>query len=338
MKAVFLHAQEDLRVTNIDMPSIGADDVLVRVRYCGVCGSDMRMYFTGPSPRYINPVILGHEIYAEVTECGSDVQGYTPGEPVTVSPLIPCMRCLECSRGRDNLCEQAQVIGCTVHGGMTEYMLIPAQMVSAGGLVRLPADVDPYAGALTELVGCCLEGLDQTDLQTGERVLIIGDGPIGLTFLQLVRLMGVAFVATSGRRPRRRELARLLGADEAFDAGSVDLKARFGREFDLVIVAAPSVDAAVLALELIRPGGSLLLFSGYQYGTTLSIDPNAIHYRQLHIHGSIDCTVRSFQKAARFLKFLRMEKLVTAAFPLDRTAEAFLAGKEADAVKIVIEP
>ena len=150
--------------------------------------------------------------------------------------------------------------------------------------------------------------------------------------------MGAGYVATSGRRPRRRELAAELGADDTLDAESIDLTARFEQSFDLVIVAASSVEVTAQAVDLVRPGGDLLLFSGYTYGTTLPLDVNAVHYRELHLHGSIDCTVRDFRRAARLLPQLQMDRLITASFPLAKATDAFYAGREQDAVKIIIEP
>ena len=339
MKAALLYAQEDLRLEEIEMPPLEPFGLRIRILTCGICGSDQRMFFTGPTPRYINPVILGHEIAAVVTEVGKLVKGYSPGDIVTLAPLIPCMICPACSRGYDNLCQRAQVIGCTVHGGMAEYMTIPSQMVLAGGVIHLPGEVDLKAGALTELVGCALHALEGAGgVGPGDRVLIIGDGPIGLTFLQLAKLMGARYVATSGRRPRRRELALALGADEALDATTVDLSKRFSQSLDKVVVATSNIEITAKAVELVRPGGSLLLFSGYTYGTTLSLDINLVHYRELHLHGSIDCTVQDMRRAVGLLPQLQMEKLVSAAFPLDQTPAAFQASKEREAVKVVLEP
>jgi L-iditol 2-dehydrogenase len=296
------------------------------------------MFFTGPTPRYISPIILGHEICAEIAEMGSSVQGYDLGDLVTVAPLVPCMRCSQCSSGRDNLCEMAQVLGCTVHGGFAQHMHVPDQMVLAGGVVKVPSGVDPPSAALTELVGCCLHGLQQTPIRPGDRVLIIGDGPIGLTFLQLVRHMGAGYAATSGRRKRRRELALELGADEALDARSVALRDLYPQGLDTVIVAAANIEVTAEAIDLVRPGGNLLLFSGYRYGTTLPLDVNAVHYRELHLHGSIDCTVRDFRQAAKILPLLHMDRLITSKFSLQETAQAFHATREPNEVKVVIEP
>jgi L-iditol 2-dehydrogenase len=338
MKAALLHGEEDIRLENLELAPVEPYGLRIKVLACGVCGSDARMFFTGPTSRYTNPVVLGHEVSGEVIEVGRQVDGYALGDVVTLAPLIPCMRCPACSRGQDNLCEQAQVIGCTVHGGMAEYVTVPSQMVLAGGVVKLPVGTDHRAGALTELVGCCLHGLFQMEIEIGDRVLIIGDGPIGLTLLQLCRLMGAGYVATSGRRPRRRAFSIKLGADEALDANAVDLRGKFQRSLDRVIVAAADIEVTAEAVDLVRPGGDLLLFSGYRYGSTLPVDVNAVHYRELHLHGSIDCTVNDFRHAAKSLSQLDMERLVTASFSLERTVEAFYATRDRDAVKVVIEP
>lgn len=134
MRAALLYGQEDLRVEDVGVKPPKAFGLRIRVLSCGICGSDARMFFTGPTSRYINPVILGHELCGEVVEVGPELSDYAPGDYVTLAPLIPCMRCGACSRGQDNLCERSQVIGCTVHGGMAQYVDVPSRMVLAGGV------------------------------------------------------------------------------------------------------------------------------------------------------------------------------------------------------------
>ncbi|MFB0546626.1 MAG: zinc-binding dehydrogenase, partial [Anaerolineae bacterium] len=287
------------------------------------------------------PIVLGHEFTAEVVETGPGVQGYTFGDRVIVAPLVPCMRCALCSRGQDNLCQEALLFGVHLPGAFAEKLHVPSQMVQAGGVVTLPKDADYRGAALTEILACCLHGLRQTEFELGDRVLIIGDGPVGLVFLQLTKLMGAGQVVTTGRRPQRRRLAAELGADEALDALAVDLKTYVREkkfEPDLVLIAASSVEATGEALEVVRPGGSVLCFSGYLPGSTLPLQLNDIHYREIHIHGSIDCTLRDFRNAADLLPKLQLSKLITGIFPLSETVEAFRATKERDAVKVLVEP
>jgi len=338
VKAAFLYGKDDLRLLETSPLPIEAHGLRLRVLACGVCGSDARMYFSGPTPRYMHPVILGHEFTGKVTQIGDAVQDYAVGDLVAVAPLIPCMRCPACGRGDDNLCQAGHVIGCNHHGGLAETFDVPGQMVLAGGVVKLPQGVDPRSGALTELVGCCLRGLSHLRLSPGDRLLIIGDGPIGLTFLQLAKLMGAGQTVTSGRRPARRQLALQLGADQALDANTVGLRERYAQSLDHVIVAASSIEVTAEAADLVRPGGNLLLFSGYTYGTELSLDVNKIHYRELHLHGSIDCTIRDFRQAAQLLPQLQMDSLITASYPLEQVEDAFQATRDLEAVKVIVEP
>ncbi len=337
MQAALLYGKEDIRLESIELPPVRGNDLLLRIRSCGICGSDNRMFFNGPSARYINPVILGHEICGEVTQVGSEVENYHPGDLVGLAPIIPCMNCDPCSKGQDNICETAKVIGCTVHGAMAEYIHVPSQMVQVGGVVKVPTGIQPREAALAELVGCCLHGLNQVGLEAGERMLIIGGGPIGMTFVQIARLLG-AHVVTSEPVDHRRRLALELGAEEALDPTTTDLKANFGHSFDRVIVASASVPATQEAFNLVRTGGSILLFSGYLKGSTIDLQLNDVHYRELHLHGSIDCTIKDYQKAVRLLPQIQMDKLVTGAYPLSRTVEAFYATRDPLAVKILIEP
>jgi len=339
MQAAFLYGQEDIHIETAVLPPLESHGLILKVLTCGICGSDSRMYFTGPTPRYIKPVILGHELACEVVEVGPEVTDYAVGDRVTVAPIIPCMRCPACARGLDNLCQQAGVIGCTVHGGLAEYLWVPSQMVLAGGIVKLEPGTNLHAAALIELAGCVLHGLGNTGgVQAGDRVLIMGGGPIGLIFTQLTKLMGAGYVAVSDVQPQRLALARELGADETFDVRQVDLIARLAQSMDKVVTATAVVQAAQQAVELVRSGGHLLLFSGYVYGTRLDLDINTVHYRELHLHGTIDCTIRDFRHAARLAPQLQLEKLVTHTYPLAETDAAFRATRREDAVKVVVEP
>ena len=340
MKAFALYAKEDMRLLEMPLPSAGEGGMVVRIRACAVCGSDARMYFNGPTKRYQLPVVLGHEFVGEVVELGPGTQGFTIGDFVGVNSVIPCMRCSACASGKDNVCENQQLFGVHVPGGFAEYLWVPARMMHVGGASKLPDSIDVGGAALCEVVGCCLHGLGEVGgVGANDEVLIIGDGAVGLTFLQLTRLRGAARVVTSGRRPKRRELARSLGADEALDATAVSLpEYASSHSFhpSLVIVAASTVQATVDALNLVRPGGRVLLFSGYLPGTQVPLDVNAVHYRELRIAGSIDCTARDFRAAAGLLPRLRMDELVSHVFPFSQTVEAFKATREPDAVRVLV--
>jgi len=338
MKSMALFGKEDIRPVPFELPEPTGGDLVIKVVACGVCGSDLRMYYTGPTPRYKVPVVLGHEISAQVVKVGPNVKDFQVGEHVALAPLIPCMHCPACVRGEDNLCANNIVIGTTVDGGFSEQMYIPEAMLNAGGLVKAPAGVDVNEFTMAETLACCLHGLRLIPYTIGQRVLIIGDGPIGLSFLQLAHMMGAAFVATSGRRAYRRHLALSLGADAAVDAAEGNLTSQFKQPFDIVIISNSDINTVSMAFGLIRPGGHILLFSGYTYGTTLNIDPNIVHYRELQIHGSIDATVRDFNDAVNLFPHLRMKELISDSFPLDEIVSAFHYAKNAEVVKVIVTP
>jgi L-iditol 2-dehydrogenase len=336
-----LDGKEDLRPLTLPVDDLEPGAVSLKVAACGVCGSDLRMFFDGPSPRYVLPAVLGHEIVGQVEAVGLGVSDYAVGERVAVAPVVPCMHCPACLRGQDNLCEAGQVIGVNVRGGMAKHFHVPPQMVAAGGLAKVPDAVPDEAAAMTELLACCWHGLRQAGTQVGEEVLLIGEGPIGLTFVQLLKLIGTGRITVSGLNPYRLDQALALGADRIHAADRQDL-AEFTRSnhyrADLAIVAAPAPEATAAALEALRPGGSLLLFSGYPHGTQMPLDLYKFHYAEKHIHGSIDATIGDFQRAMRLQSQLDMARLVTGRFPLDETPQAFRAARQPEAVKVVINP
>lgn len=339
VKAGVFYGKEDIRIESIQLDPIESKGLRIKVLACGICGSDIRYYFNGPSPRYKIPGILGHEVCGEVVEVGSENKHFSPGMHVVLAPVIPCLNCDSCSTGLDNLCKEGNGFGYSVDGAFTEYMNISGQAVSAGVVVQVQKEIEPNAAALTELIGCCINGLEQIDLRYGQSVLIIGDGPIGLTFLQLARYLGANYVVTTGRRNKRRELALQLGADQALDVRNqsmVDMLA--GIAFDHVVLATSNKEVLSQAISVAKPGGSLLVFSGYKGDADAIFDLNTIHYKQLKILGSIDCTIRQFHLAARLLPHLQMQKLVTSTFVLDELQKAFYQSKGEEEVKVVINP
>jgi L-iditol 2-dehydrogenase len=335
-----LYGKEDLRPHLWEMPELEPGGVLLRVLACGICGSDLRQYWHGPSPRYSLPAVLGHEIVGQVEQIGSQVEDFKPGDLATVAPIIPCMNCPACWRGQDNLCERGLVIGVDTAGAMAEYFYAPARLVAAGGLARVPEGVAPEAAAMTEILACCWHGLSQTRLRAGDDVLLIGEGPIGATFVQLLRLLGAARITVTGLNPYRLAIASELGADLALNIKEIDLR-HYARENqyqpDMAIIAAPAVDDAAAALEIIRPGGDILFFSGYPHGTLFSLDLYKFHYAEKHIHGSIDATIADFQHALRLQPQVDMQRLITHRFPLERTVEGFQAGRDERVMKVLIE-
>jgi L-iditol 2-dehydrogenase len=336
-----LYGKEDLRPYSWEMPEFEPGGVLLRVLACGICGSDLRQYWHGPSPRYKLPAVLGHEVVGAVEEIGPEVEGLSLGDLVAVAPIIPCMNCPACWRGQDNLCERGLVVGVDTPGAMAEYFYASSRLVGVGGLAKVPSGVPNNAAALTELLACCWHGLQQTGMQAGHDVLLVGEGPIGMTFIQLLRLLGAARITVTGLNPYRLKFASEMGADVTLNVGEVDLReySRRNRYFpDLAIIAAPTIEGASEALEIIRAGGELLLFSGYPFESSMSLDLYKFHYAEKHIHGSIDATIADFQHAMQLQGQVTMERLITHHFPLEKTVEGFQIGRDHHVMKVLLEP
>jgi D-arabinose 1-dehydrogenase-like Zn-dependent alcohol dehydrogenase len=119
-----LYGKQDIREIDLNIPKPTGHSLVIKIMACGICGSDLRMYFEGPTPRYKLPIVLGHELVGKIDQIGEAEQDLAVGDIVTIAPIMPCMRCPACIRGEDNLCEQGEVIGCTVAGGFADYMYI----------------------------------------------------------------------------------------------------------------------------------------------------------------------------------------------------------------------
>lgn len=182
MKATVFRGPGRVEVTEVPKPKVGPEEVLVRVHYCGICGSDLEAYHTG---MYEPGVIIGHEFAGEVVQVGANAQGWKKGERVTVNDAIPCGFCRSCRRDQYTLCESLLMPGVTLNGGMAEYALLPA-----GALHRLPQGVSTRQGALIEPLAVVLHGIHRSALRPGDRVLVMGAGPIGLLTLQCARIAG----------------------------------------------------------------------------------------------------------------------------------------------------
>ena len=179
MKALLLEQYSHLEVKEVPQPEVGADDVLIRVAACGICGSDVHGY-DGSSGRRIPPIVMGHEAAGVIAEVGANVQHWCAGDRVTFDSTVYCGQCNYCKRGEVNLCDNRQVVGvsCTEfrrHGAFAEYVSVPARI-----LYRLPDDFPMKEAAMLEAVSIALHGVRVTELKGGESALVIGAGMIGL--------------------------------------------------------------------------------------------------------------------------------------------------------------
>lgn len=252
MKEAVIAGPQQFAVRNVPVPEIGPDDVLVRVRNCGICGSDLHFY-RGEFPS-AEGLRLGHEIAGEVAATGANVSGLSEGQAVAIEPVEVCRQCDLCMTGRYQLCPQRKLMGTVIPGGFAEYLLVPSYLVHP-----LPNGLGTDAGALIEPLAVTVHGLRQVQLEVGERVAIIGAGTIGLLTIVAARAMGASDVFISARYPHQAEAARKVGAHvvNADDSAVESFATAFaGRPPEAVVeTVGGHYDTVNEAVTLVAPGG-----------------------------------------------------------------------------------
>ena len=347
MRAARFHGREDVRVEQVERPSPEPGEALVRVWGCGICGSDVRLFRQGPvasmMDRWPVPRILGHEFSGVVEELGSGTSGLRAGDRVAAAPATWCGQCFYCRKGARTLCLEPIDFGSTHPGGLAEYVCIPAELIRQGGLVVVPDSIGLDRAAMLEPLGTCIRGLcTQGALSEGNSVLIIGDGPIGLIQVQLARLLGAGPILLAGHHEARLQQGQLLGADETFDSRSPDFLDRVrelteGRGVDLVVSSVPSQTALEHAAVLVRGGGRIVLFAGVGRGSAWGVSPNRIHYEEITIVGSYNCTIEEFRQGAELATALNLEAVIDQRLPLADCVEGFNLMADRRALKVLVE-
>jgi len=270
MKAQVFRGVSRLSYEDIPVPTIAADEVLVRVKVVGLCQSDIKKILY---PLYEPPRIFGHETAGVISQVGADVQDWQVGQRVVVMHHIPCMHCNYCLHENYSMCDVYKNVTTTAGfipsgGGFAEYVKVPGHIVRNGGLIPIPASVTDEQASFVEPTNCCLKAVKKANIQAGDTVLITGAGPIGLMFIMLVKHFGARAISTD-LIPSRVEKALSVGAEAAFNARDPDLTAKIyaltgGMGVDTAILAVPSDKAFFQALDCTRKGGKILFFAEFR--------------------------------------------------------------------------
>jgi L-iditol 2-dehydrogenase len=347
MRAAAYHGPGDLQVEDRARPAIGPGEALLRVRGCGICGTDHRI--VAGAHRHYPPGTVrvpGHEVVGEIVEAGPAVKDALPAGPVFVAPNMGCGRCEHCLSGNNNRCAAFQAIGITVDGGFAEHLRVPAEAIAQGNVIALDERIDPAAATLIEPLACVLRGQEPLDIAPAGTVLVVGAGPVGILHVMLARLQGAGRILIADRWPNRLALAYRQGADVAIDVGTQDLAAAVnaetaGRGVDVVIVAAPSHEANARALVLAAPGGRISWFAGLPKNRpTVCIDANLLHYKELRVTGTTACSTLDCRRAAAIVNSgrLDLEPLLTRRISLDEIRTEFGEVKDRSTIKTVLVP
>jgi L-iditol 2-dehydrogenase len=334
MRVARLHGSRDLRL-GAEAPPIARDgSTVVRVTDVGICGSDMHWFEEGGigDSRLSHPVVPGHEIGGVIHE------GPLAGTPVAVDPAIPCGTCPSCVRGHRNLCPSVRFAGHgIVDGGLRELMAWPTHLVHP-----LPAGVTSTDGAVLEPLGVAIHALDLGHLRPATSIAVLGCGPIGLLLIQAALASGATSVLAVEPLPHRRDEARRRGATTALSPGELreQLVGRAAEvEVDIAFELAGNDDAVHQAIEVVRPGGRVVL-GGIPSDDRTSFPASLARRKGLTIALVRRMKEDVYDRALRLVQTGRVDvtTLVTARFPLDRAAEAFESAVSRQGLKVVVQP
>ena len=283
MRAALMRAPGELVLEDFPDPSCPPGGALLKVETCSVCGTDVKMLEQGHRDlRY--PRILGHEIVGRVVELQADAGDLSIGDRVQVWPGISCGQCRPCLRGNDNQCESQGILGFNVDGGYAEYVAIPPGNVQHRGLNQVGERDDPALLSLAEPLACCLNGQMLSGVSAGDRVLILGGGPVGAINSILAKQRGAEKVIVSEKMPNRMALLHDR-VDRIIDHTTEDLTKAVmdetdGKGVDVILPATPEVRVDDAMMDLLASNGRLCIFSGPRKGEyEAPINVRSLHYR-----------------------------------------------------------
>ena len=344
MDAALLMAPNQMELTQVDTPTAGPGELVLRVKAATVCGTDLRIYRGRRTLGIRLPKIIGHEFSGEIAEVGQGVTGFQVGNAVTVLPDIFCGECIYCEAGQENLCLNPEALGYDYDGAFAEYIKIPAKAVQDGNIYNVPTGMTWENAAIMEPLACCLNGQERAGVGSGDSVVILGGGAIGMMHLQLAKAAGARHVLVSEPNKVRRHLAEQLGADSVCDPTDTDLRAvvdgiTAGIGADVVIIAIGIPTLANRALSLVRKRGRVNLFAGFSANDVSEMDVNLIHYNELIITGTSGAARRHFGTALELIQTgkVRADELVTHHYPLKDIGDAFANAESGLGLKVAVK-
>jgi L-iditol 2-dehydrogenase len=357
MNAAVFYGPNNIRVEDIDIKRDSSKNVLLKVQCCSVCSYDVRTFRNG-SFKVKTPVILGHEICASTIE---DYHGQNfsikADKRVSVYPVIPCLNCWYCFNKRYNLCSNLKEIGSTIDGGFADYVSVPKQIFEIGGIVPVSDNVSDEVAALVEPLACCINGVNQVKNFDFESAIILGDGPIGIMQLLLLKkINSTKGVTVCGKVPKRLESALKMGADRAClitdqeDNRQIDIenikRAVNSDSPNVIFVSNNNPLSVIAASEIVNKGGKIVIFSGIKkkrtnqmkFAEANNIDYNFIHYNEIGVNGTFSSNPENLIEAMRLLdsKAIDLNPLINNKFSLYEIESAFKMAESFNGLKSVI--
>ncbi len=326
-------------INDVPTPEFGDDDMLVKMRRCGICGSDLEKVYG----RYgVVSNRLGHEPAGEVIAVGKNVNNFRVGDRVFVHHHVPCYECHYCRHGEHTMCkyyQKSNIEPC----GLSEIFLVPAWNIIKGGVIKLPDHVSFDEASIIEPLACCIRSIDKASIMRGDNVAVIGVGPTGMMHLMLAKLYGANTFAIDINE-FRLNFAKNNGADHIINANSKDLKREICEYtndigVDAAIVSTGNPNAFRLALDIVRSGGKIILFGVPSKGTVIDLDLNYVFTNEIKILPSLAASDFDTRRALEIIakKDIDISRIITHRFRLEDSDEAFRVAHEGkDVMKIVI--
>jgi len=341
MKAAVFYAPQEVRLEEIEIPDISPEEVLVKVRAALTCGTDRKTYLRGHH-LFKPPFVFGHEFAGDIVKVGNEVKDFKPGMRVVAANSAPCNSCFYCKNGEHSLCDSLFI---QLSGAFAEYIKIPGIIV-AQNLLSFPETVSYKQAAFLEPLSCVIHGVEVSNINLGDTIVINGAGPIGLLFLQVAKLRGAKVIITD-LVEERLSLALKLGAYRAINVTQVDDIVREVKSFtednrgvDVAIEAVGLPEVWEKTIAMVRKGGTVNLFGGCKIGTKISLDTSLIHYSQLNIKGAFHHSPGQVKKAFNLIcnQGIDLDSLISSEFPLEEISMVIDRMLNNQGIKIAIIP
>jgi len=344
MQAVVYWGPGDIRVCDRPEPEPQADNLIVEVICCAICGTDLKLATVG-NPRCHPPRIIGHEMVGRIVHAGGAVDGFEVGEKVTLATTLACGECPYCARGLGNMCPNARPVSYDFDGAFAEKLAIPPLALSGGNVVKVPDRVPDEAAALSEPLSCCINAQDLAGVKEGDRVLVIGGGPMGALHALLAIAGGAGRVMVAQRSEPRLSLLRRLEGVIVID-GRGEVRQRVAEETedlgaDVVIVCAPGREAHEESVRLVRKGGTVSLFASLPSGASdITMDSRTLHYGELRVVGASDSRPEHVRTAVQLLAEGRIDTapLITHHVALADIHKGLDLMKGKQSLKVLVHP
>jgi L-iditol 2-dehydrogenase len=334
-----LNRPGEIVIADVPIPHPGPGEIVLRLRSALTCGTDLKAFFRG-HPKMPMPTPLGHEFAGEIEAVGEGVRDFTPGDAIMAVHTAPCGNCWYCQRGRSNLCPEAMAK--KVLGAYGEFILLPAPLVLRNVFPK-PAAMSFSRAALLEPLACVVHGMRQLSFSSNDRILIIGDGAIGLLHILVAKEKGGRQIFLAGKHANRLEIGQQLGAQICFEVTRGDLRQAMrewsdGRGADFVFECTGRTEVWEESVEFVTPGGTVILFGGCPSGTTVNFDTGRLHYDEITLGGAFHFTPTDVFESYLLLcnRHFTPEPIISGSYSLDRLPEAFAALQEGRGVKYEI--